>query len=475
MMNSDNGSNDDDDSLFSVRTLSFILIGVVIGFAIYFQKSRDDVRPAGDIHALEERHSEFIMRLIMVEALMLDYAGVERREDSVREIRSQLDTLVNQVGLRTLSVEVQKRVIQSYLETAPDDPPPDQAPLARDYRLVYVRGLGIPDDSPLLALPTGDLVRLKLMRMRGESEAADSLEGELKEQALKAYMKMLSGVLIVAGCMAASFLILIKLFVSPPLALYGPQLDLVPPGENRVLFETALLYLFLMFPLGGMIAGQIPAGYALLFHLAYLPLIMGISLFYFASNTSPGVLKLILFGEAPRLKLLLREIGYGFVGFLAVFPFAALVLGFFLTMLLYLGLHEGESALRFAHPVVFEIEKRPILIFVLAVLVVPLMEEIVFRGFLYGFFRKQAGVEVVEGSFGRVLLAGAGPGFLSGFFFAILHPQGWPAIPYLTLLGMGLGFVREVRATIIAPTVAHMCVNALAVVLSYWLLGLGAM
>ena len=113
MMNSDNGSNDDDDSLFSVRTLSFILIGVVIGFAIYFQKSRDDVRPAGDIHALEERHSEFIMRLIMVEALMLDYAGVERREDSVREIRSQLDTLVNQVGLRTLAggrLPVQERL-----------------------------------------------------------------------------------------------------------------------------------------------------------------------------------------------------------------------------------------------------------------------------------------------------------------------------------------------------------------------------
>lgn len=469
MINPDRDTEPDNESFFSLRTLSFALIALVIGIAVYFQKTQQPAPRDVDVQTLQTRHADFVMKLIVTEALVADQYPAEQRAEYVATISRQLDSLKEQEAFRTEAVEIQKRILQIRLGGQVDPPPTGQDGLALEYRRLYLLDAVLAEGAALFELPTGGLSRVKNLRLRGEQAEAARLEERLRSEAMGLHLRLLGGVFGLILCMGASFLIIFRLFVRPPLALYGPQLDLVPPGENRVLLETALLYLFLMFPLGGILAGLVPEQWRLPFHLLFLPVIMAISLYYFASNTTPGILKLVLFGEAPRMRIFWREVFYGVVGFFAVFPFAVLVLGFFLSMLLYFGVgEENASSLRFAHPVVFQIAERPVLIFVLAVGVVPLMEEIVFRGLLYGFFRKQAGpVEVVEAPFGRILLAGAAPGFISGFFFAILHPQGWPAIPYLTLLGMGLCYVRELRPTIVAPTVAHALVNALAVGLSY--------
>jgi len=46
--------------------------------------------------------------------------------------------------------------------------------------------------------------------------------------------------------------------------------------------------------------------------------------------------------------------------------------------------------------------------------------------------------------------------------FAMLHPQGWVAIPALASIAMVLGALREWRGSLIAPMAAHACNNFLA-------------
>ncbi len=474
MTNPTNGSQEQpqgEESILSLRSFSFLFIALITCAAVYFQKTKTEAVPEADMGRLQAVHGNAMLRLIMTEALVANQYPAEQKKQYIDAIVQQLETLNQQSILPRETVEVQKRMLQAHLGAPPVAFTGSGSDLEREFQRLYIEGQPLANEAALFRLPTGDLARVKQYRLRNETAKARDLESRLEQDAVAVHMKLLGGVFLVAVCLGGGFFVVLALFVKSPLALYGPVLDLIPPRENRVLLETTLLYLFFMFPLGGMLAGLVPAEWRLAFHILFLPTIMGLALYYFASNTSPGVLKLLLFGEAPRPVLLAREIGYGVLGFLAVFPFAALVLGFFLTVVMYLGGQEGNSAVRFAHPVVFEIGSRPALIFALAVAVVPLIEEIVFRGLLYGFFRKQSGNAAVQGSFGRLLLAGAGPGFLSGFLFALLHPQGWPAIPYLTLLGMGLCYVRELRPTIIAPTVAHALVNALAVLLSWWVLG----
>ena len=89
--------------------------------------------------------------------------------------------------------------------------------------------------------------------------------------------------------------------------------------------------------------------------------------------------------------------------------------------------------------------------FILAVVIVPIVEEVIFRNFVYGFFRFRFGLGFSA--------------FASGLFFAILHPQGLMAVPALTVLGTGLAILREHRPSILAPIVTHMVVNGFTLTL----------
>jgi membrane protease YdiL (CAAX protease family) len=99
-----------------------------------------------------------------------------------------------------------------------------------------------------------------------------------------------------------------------------------------------------------------------------------------------------------------------------------------------------------------------------AVLVAPLVEETVFRGLLYRHLRDAlAGA----GQTTSVVLAG----IASGLVFAIIHPQGFLAVPMLATLALVFALVREWRGTLIPSMVAH-GVNNGALVLA--LIGLTA-
>jgi membrane protease YdiL (CAAX protease family) len=83
---------------------------------------------------------------------------------------------------------------------------------------------------------------------------------------------------------------------------------------------------------------------------------------------------------------------------------------------------------------------------VLAVIVAPFIEEIMFRGVLYGWLRSRFGA-----------LASM---VTSALIFAAVHPQGALGVIPLTFIGVVLALLREWRGSLIAPMLAHACVNA---------------
>lgn len=80
-----------------------------------------------------------------------------------------------------------------------------------------------------------------------------------------------------------------------------------------------------------------------------------------------------------------------------------------------------------------------------AVVIAPIVEEIFFRGTLYTYLRTKFGIFISM--------------ILSGFIFAVIHPQGAVGILPLTLIGSGLAFLREWRGSLISSIFAHATVN----------------
>ncbi len=142
-----------------------------------------------------------------------------------------------------------------------------------------------------------------------------------------------------------------------------------------------------------------------------------------------------------------KEIFYGIFGFIVIFPLSFVIL---LLSMIFTG---NQISINDAHPISFLIPDHLLEVMILAIILAPIVEEVVFRNWIYGFFRSRY----------SMLLAS----FLSSVIFAGLHPQGIIAFPYLVFLGMALSILREYRPGIIAPIVTHMCVNGLAVGMSY--------
>ncbi len=86
----------------------------------------------------------------------------------------------------------------------------------------------------------------------------------------------------------------------------------------------------------------------------------------------------------------------------------------------------------------------------LAVIIAPLTEELVFRGYLYGVIKKYGGQVAAM--------------FTSALLFAAVH-HNLPAMPALALLGIGLTLAYEITGSLWAPVVMHMLFNLAPVVI----------
>jgi membrane protease YdiL (CAAX protease family) len=142
----------------------------------------------------------------------------------------------------------------------------------------------------------------------------------------------------------------------------------------------------------------------------------------------------------------LREVGAGIVGYLTGLPILAL--GMVVTMVL-----AAFSRTAPYHPILDDAGRAGVWsalqIALIASVWAPLIEETMFRGALYHHLRQRGG-----------WLASA---VVIGLLFALVHPQGWTAVPALAALGGMFAAIREWRGSIIACMTAHSLHNGVMV------------
>ncbi|MFO1020914.1 MAG: type II CAAX endopeptidase family protein [Planctomycetales bacterium] len=155
----------------------------------------------------------------------------------------------------------------------------------------------------------------------------------------------------------------------------------------------------------------------------------------------------------------------GIVGYWATLPF--LCFGMIVMMILMAAVSIGTPPLdpnSFdpvelpSHPIIrYALGGNPLLLaqmVLLACVFAPLVEETMFRGFLYRHLRDaSAGL--------GILLSVLFSALWNGFVFAAIHPQGWIAIPPLMGIAFGLSLIREWRNSLIPGMVAHGLSNGL--------------
>lgn len=141
---------------------------------------------------------------------------------------------------------------------------------------------------------------------------------------------------------------------------------------------------------------------------------------------------------------LFKEMGCGIAGYLSGLPILLVGLMFSAILMKFSG---GPPP---AHPIVNWVEGagvgKVMVLFFMASIAAPLIEETLFRGAFYHYLR---------GPMGAVLAA-----LINGVIFAAIHPQGFAAIPVLASIGAVFGLIREWRGSLIAPMTAHFCNNS---------------
>jgi membrane protease YdiL (CAAX protease family) len=91
-------------------------------------------------------------------------------------------------------------------------------------------------------------------------------------------------------------------------------------------------------------------------------------------------------------------------------------------------------------------------LYALSCVFAPFMEETMFRGLLFHHLRRRWSWAV------SAVLVSA--------IFALLHPQGWVAVPALGAIAMVLAALREWRGSLVAPMAAHAFSNFLVLTLA---------
>ncbi|MED6307503.1 MAG: type II CAAX endopeptidase family protein, partial [Planctomycetota bacterium] len=105
-----------------------------------------------------------------------------------------------------------------------------------------------------------------------------------------------------------------------------------------------------------------------------------------------------------------------------------------------------------------------LMVYLVACVAAPVVEEIAFRGVLYRYLRDVTGRMGFIASFGASAL-------FSSVVFAAIHPQGLVFIPVLSALAVAFCIGREWRGSLISPMVAHALNNAVTITLGTMLLG----
>jgi membrane protease YdiL (CAAX protease family) len=232
-------------------------------------------------------------------------------------------------------------------------------------------------------------------------------------------------------------------------------------GRAGVYAETFAVYVLLFFgmsfglryvPLGRfMPLAMMGAMFASLIALAW-PVLRGVAWRQVREEVG------LTFGGRPWTRVLLGPVTYlGAIPLLA----AGVLLMFGLMKLT--GVDANQPGKGPSHPIVNVALQHDVWlwvqIFLVAAVAAPIVEEIMFRGVLYRHLRG-----LTNGLVGAWLSAALSV-LVSGFIFAIIHPQGWLGVPVLLALATAFAVSREFQRSLGPPMIAHGINNAVALAL----------
>lgn len=149
----------------------------------------------------------------------------------------------------------------------------------------------------------------------------------------------------------------------------------------------------------------------------------------------------------------LRELGAGLVGYFALLPLVFVAIGVTVVLVLVWQLVQmamGREVGPPTNPIVEIVGGagvgQLVLLFLLATVWAPLVEEVVFRGAMYRHLRGRMGV----------VLAGV----LSALTFGVMHGYAFFALLPVITLGLNFALIREWRGSLVAPIFVHALHNA---------------
>lgn len=286
------------------------------------------------------------------------------------------------------------------------------------------------------------------------SGSADPIRGRAEAQAARALWIMLSAVGLAGLALLAGITILILLGVrslrSEPLRLVAPA----PHIHPAIFLEAVAVYLALYLVL------SVAGGAIIVLTGGSHPILVGAIML--AAASFAGALWPLLRSRDPataaadlgltRGRGVMREIGAGLFGYLACVPIMAVgMIGTIVLMVVYMMLAqalgwEAQETSTAPHPVLEWVAggstAARLGVLLLAAGVAPLFEEIMFRGALFSGASKRLGVVPAM--------------LIMAFIFAVIHPQGWIALPALMSIAIGFALLRMWRGgCLIAPITAH--------------------
>jgi len=155
-------------------------------------------------------------------------------------------------------------------------------------------------------------------------------------------------------------------------------------------------------------------------------------------------------------KSFFKNIGIAIYTYVSFLPILAIV---FFAILAISKIYDYSPPPEPIYELVFE-EKRPLLLIIITSLITmlgPIIEEIFFRGFLYGALRKRMSI------FYSILI--------SALFFSLLHTNLLGFVPILTL-GMMLAYVREKTGSLVPSMAIHIMHNTAVAGMMFFARGL---
>lgn len=487
------------------RYLLIIILSFVITFTLIYKRFDTDLESNKQ---LQKSKIDLMYRMIYFQLLVSFQLPEENRKIILDQILQEVSLLTRQYS-DVPEIHLQNYILYQHLNSNYEIS--NQNSIFKEeiykkyyeflYQIYHNKKISIDKESLLnypLKLPLHKILIYDYLK-KTDPENSQEYLNQLIQETMPFQMLITILTFFVIISFFIGFSILLKFFSNNPIPFYGGMVNSYNLKTSWILLESAVIYLFLYIPVNYVLAELLKDFIPnfLWFQILYIIFIFILVLIYFKNEVGLNKLKFSLWAKVythndfmnvlnqysdfkneikdnanqnqediqnikqdfrkiidkmikeKKIKPLspIKEIFYGIIAFIVIFPISIIVLLFSIF------LNNYQMGLDDAHPLSFFVSEHFFPVLILAVIIAPITEEIVFRNWIYGFFRKRFSIFLSS--------------LISGLIFASFHPQGYVAYPYLIFLGISLAILREYRPGIIAPIITHSCINGLAILMNY--------